>query len=320
MARPYRLQGENILYHITSRGDNRKKIYISDYDYKKFLEYVLTAKDKYKFYLYAYVLMSNHYHLLIETTQPNLSRIMQYINTSYTTYYNVKRKRKGHLFQGRYKSIIIDGDSYFLELTRYIHLNPVKAKMVKSPEEYSWTSFHGYMKKKGDEYINKDQIKLYLDMKTEEYKKFVLNGINENTDIFKNVYAGFILGSVSFIKDKLKDLKDQVEGENISFGKRLKVQVEKDDIVTAVTRHYRKSLEEICNDKRRPMNEKKITIYLMKKFTDLTNNEIGKMFKMTYSAVSKAERNIADLIKQNKDIKREVERLVSTFPPKIGKG
>ncbi|MCK5393928.1 MAG: transposase, partial [Candidatus Omnitrophica bacterium] len=274
----------------------------------------------YKFYLYAYVLMSNHYHLLIETTQPNLSRIMQYINTSYTTYYNVKRKRKGHLFQGRYKSIIIDGDSYFLELTRYIHLNPVKAKMVKSPEEYSWTSFHGYMKKKGDEYINKDQIKLYLDMKTEEYKKFVLNGINENTDIFKNVYAGFILGSVSFIKDKLKDLKDQVEGENISFGKRLKVQVEKDDIVTAVTRHYRKSLEEICNDKRRPMNEKKITIYLMKKFTDLTNNEIGKMFKMTYSAVSKAERNIADLIKQNKDIKREVERLVSTFPPKIGKG
>ena len=301
------------MYHITSRGDDRKKIYISDYDYKKFLEYVLTAKDKYKFYLYAYVLMTNHYHLLIETTQPNLSRIMQYINTAYTTYYNVKRKRKGHLYQGRYKSIIIDGDSYFLELTRYIHLNPVKAKMVKSPEEYRWTSFHGYMKKKGDEYINKDKIKLYLDMKTEEYKKFVLEGINIKTDLFKNVYAGFLLGSVEFIKEKLKDLKGQVEGEEISYKKSLKGQVKKEDIINGVTRYYKKSLEEICNDKWRPMKEKKITIYLMKKFTDLTNNEIGKIFGMTYSAISKSKRCIADLIKQNKDIKKEVERIVSTF-------
>ena len=313
MARPYRLQGENILYHITSRGDDRKKIYISDYDYNKFLEYVLTAKDKYKFYLYAYVLMTNHYHLLIETTQPNLSKIMQYINTAYTTYYNVKRKRSGHLFQGRYKSIIVDGDSYFLELTRYIHLNPVKAKMVKSPEEYKWTSFHGYMKKKGDAYINKDQIKLYLNMKTNEYKKFVLEGINIKTDVFKNVYAGFLLGSVSFIKDKLKDLKVQVEGEGISYRKSLEGRVEKEDIVNVVTQHYKKGFEEICNDKRRPMKEKKITIYLMKKFTDLTNNEIGKIFGMTYSAISKAERSIVDLIKQNKDIKKEVGRIVSTF-------
>ena len=185
--------------------------------------------------------------------------------------------------------------------------------MVKSPQEYKWTSFHGYMKKKGDEYINKDKIKLYLDMKTEEYKKFVLEGLNKNTDLFKNVYAGFILGSVGFIKDKLKDLKDQVEGENISFRKSLKRQVEKEDVVMAVTRHYKKSLEEICKDKRRPMNEKKITIYLMKKFTDLTNKEIGKIFGMTYSAISKAERSIVDLIKQNKGIKREVGRIVSTF-------
>jgi putative transposase len=82
MARPYRLQREGYLYHIASRGNDRKRIYISKYDYEKFLEYLLKAKEKYKFYIYAYCLISNHYHLLIETTQPNLSRIMQYINTA----------------------------------------------------------------------------------------------------------------------------------------------------------------------------------------------------------------------------------------------
>lgn len=135
MARPYRLQVEDCLYHITGRGDNRKKIYISSYDYEKFLEYLLIAKDKFKFYLHSYCLMGNHYHLFIETPQANLSRIMHYMNTSYTAYYNKKRNKSGHLFQGRYKSIVVDGDSYFLELTRYIHLNPVKAKIVSLPVE-----------------------------------------------------------------------------------------------------------------------------------------------------------------------------------------
>src|SRR4030042_1271433 len=108
MARPYRLQGEGLFYHITSRGDDRKKIFLSDYDFNKFLGYLKSAQDKYRFYLYAYCLMGSHYHLLIETTQPNLSRIMQYINSSYTIYYNKKRNKCGHLFQGRYKSILVE--------------------------------------------------------------------------------------------------------------------------------------------------------------------------------------------------------------------
>ena len=301
------------MYHITSRGDDRKRIYISDYDYNKFLEYVLAAKDKYKFYLYAYVLMSNHYHLFIETTQPNLSRIMQYLNTAYTAYYNTKWKRKGHLFQGRYKSIIVDRDSYFLELTRYIHLNPVRAKMVKNPEEYKWTSFHGYMNKKRDGYIDKDRVSIYLGMKSERYNEFVLEGIGKDTNPFKNVHAGFLLGSEEFIKDKLKDLKKQAEKVEISYRKDLKGQIERKDIVDVITRYYKKTFEEIRDDKRRPMKEKKITIYLMKKFTDSTNNVLGKIFGMTYSAISKAERSIVDSIKQNKDIKKEVGDIVSTF-------
>ncbi len=212
MARPYRLQGENCFYHITSRGDDRKKVYINEYDFKKFLEYLLRAKERFNFCLYAYVLMPNHYHLLIETRKPNLSRIMQYLNTAYTTYYNIKRKRCGHLFQGRYKSILVDKQGYFLELSRYIHLNPVRAKLVKSPEEYKWSSYKGYISKKGDGYIDKDQIKNTLDMNEARYRQFVLNGMEtEQVNPLKGIYAGFMLGPTSFIKEKLQDLKIQVE-------------------------------------------------------------------------------------------------------------
>ena len=123
------------MYHITSRGDDRKKIFINETDHQKFLAYLQIAQEKFKFYMYAYCLMGNHYHLLFETTQANLSRIMQSLNTAYTVYYNVKRKRSGHLFQGRYKSILVDKDNYLLELTRYIHL--ASWQPAHTPRSYS---------------------------------------------------------------------------------------------------------------------------------------------------------------------------------------
>ena len=194
MARPYRLQGANCFYHITSRGDDRKKIFLSDFDFEKFLEYIIVAKEKYKFQLYAYCLMSNHYHLFIETLHPNLSKIMQYVNTAYTAYYNKKRKKSGHLFQGRYKSIMVEEDSYFLELTRYIHLNPVRARIVAFPQEYKWSSYKGYLKDKVDSYIDYTELKGYLGMSAGKYKEFVLRGINKREELTKKVYAGFFLG------------------------------------------------------------------------------------------------------------------------------
>jgi len=211
MARPYRLQGENCFYHITSRGDNRKNIFISNYDFEKFLEYLLLAKDKYKFNLYAYCLMPNHYHLFLETLQPNLSKIMQYINTAYTVYYNKKRNKTGHLFQGRFKSLLVDEDSYFLKLTRYIHLNPVKAKIVDLPQEYKWSSFKGYIKPKADKYIDYPELNAYLGMKLVDYKDFVLSSIGKKDALLDKVYDGFFLGSESFVKDKIAIFIPEIE-------------------------------------------------------------------------------------------------------------
>jgi len=110
---------------------------------------VTDAREKYRFFLHAYVLMGNHYHLIIETPEGNLSRIMHYINSSYSTYTNIKRKRCGHLLQGRFKSILIDKDSYLLELSRYLRLNPVRAKIVDTPQAYRCSSYQAYLNNNG---------------------------------------------------------------------------------------------------------------------------------------------------------------------------
>ncbi len=151
MARPLRIEYEGAFYHITSRGNDRQDIFFSKVDYEKFKEYLDKSQEKYGYSLHCYILMTNHYHLLIETPNANMSKIMHYINGSYTNYINRKRRKHGHLFQGRYKAILVDRDSYLLELSRYIHLNPVRAGMVEKPENYPYGSYCDYIRKNKDE-------------------------------------------------------------------------------------------------------------------------------------------------------------------------
>jgi putative transposase len=131
MARPLRIEFPGAFYHVTSRGNERKAVFKSLRDREKFLSYLESATERYGAAIHVYCLMDNHYHLLLETPSGHLSKIMQHINGAYTTYFNTKRERPGHLFQGRYKAILVDADEYAKELSRYIHLNPVRAAIVK---------------------------------------------------------------------------------------------------------------------------------------------------------------------------------------------
>ena len=296
-----------------SRGDDRKKVYTSASDYRKFMDYVVKAKERYQFYLYAYCLMVNHFHLLLETKLPNLSRIMHFIKGSYTTYFNIRHHRTGHLFQGRFKSIVVDKDSYFLELSRYIHFNPVRARIVKDPEEYVWSSYRGYLGKK-DEYIDREQVEQYLGMTSREYRRFVLAGLKEPKDPLQNVYAGFLLGSVGFIKNKLKDLEIQVTSEEVvQKSAILDDQERTEQIIEAVLTYFHVTLEQIRIEKSRPMRAKQVLIYLLREHTGLTNQEIGDLIGMRYPAVSKAGLTMGRLLEEDKQLQRTVARIVSSF-------
>lgn len=312
MARPYRLQAADCFYHITSRGDGHKAIYVSERDREKFLEYLATAKEKFRFYLYAYCLMTNHYHLLLETTQPNLSRIMQYINTAYTIYYNTKRNKSGHLFQGRYKSILVEQDAYFAELTRYIHTNPLRAKIATKPAEYRWSSYNIYIHGKDDGLVDIERVKQFLGMDLKRYREFV-EIVKDYPNPFKGVYAGFILGRVKFIKDKLKLLQAEIESKDFAHKRAVKNIIEPETVINTVANYFKITPNELLCLKKRPLTAKHTAIYLLRRKTGLTNASIGALFGMKHSAVSMAALGFEKKIERDNNLKSVVEKISWKF-------
>ena len=147
MPRKPRIEFEGAFYHVITRGNQRQKIFKDASDYQKFIQFLTIYKNRYHYSLYAYVLMSNHVHLLIETRETPLSKILQGINQSYTMHFNKTYRTVGHLFQGRYKAILCDRDAYLLALLRYIHFNPVRARLAEKPGQYPWSSHQAYLGK-----------------------------------------------------------------------------------------------------------------------------------------------------------------------------
>ena len=145
MARPLRLEFPGAVYHVTSRGDRREPIFEDDSDRNTFLTVVAQAMERFDAVALAYCLMGNHYHLVIQTRASNLSRLMQQLNGVYTQTYNRRHNKVGHLFQGRFKGILVDENAYLLEVCRYVDLNPVRARMVRDPGNWRWSSYNAHI-------------------------------------------------------------------------------------------------------------------------------------------------------------------------------
>lgn len=208
MSRPLRLEYENALYHVTSRGDRRENIYDDDEDRIKFLSIFESVIKRFNWICHAYCLMDNHYHLLIQTPDANLSQGMRQLNGVYTQSYNRKHQIMGHLFQGRYKAIHVDEEAYLLELSRYIVLNPVKANMVEQPEDWRWSSYQSMIGSvKRPMWLAVDGILIQFNKNREKarnsYQQFVIEGI-KNGPIWEQVKRQVYLGNDDFI-DKIQE-------------------------------------------------------------------------------------------------------------------
>jgi REP-associated tyrosine transposase len=188
MARKPRIEFEGAFYHVITRGNHRQRIFRDKEDFGKYLELLSRYKELYKYRLYAYVLMNNHVHLLMETGQVPLSRVLQGINQSYTSHFNRKYNTVGHLFQGRYKAILCDRDSYLLSLVKYIHLNPVRARLVKTPEEYQWSSHRTYVKPSGKSIVDEDQV---------------LRLFSENKGTARRLYGAYVGDGIAVKKEDI---------------------------------------------------------------------------------------------------------------------
>lgn len=313
MARALRIEYEGAFYHVTSRGNERKKIFFTKRDYEKFKEYIWEGKKKFKFILHCYVLMSNHYHLLIETPEKNLQRIMHYINCSYSTYTNTKRKRCGNLFQGRYKAIVVDKDKYLLELSRYIHLNPVRAKMVNRPEEYPYSSYCTYVSELDEPIITKTSILGFFaggPLKAQDsYKDFVEGVLGEDLESpLNNVYGGAILGDEDFVNEVLANLEEgQLKSEDISHRKAFSPSIHIDALLAGVSEHFGMSVDEVI---RKGSDLRKICVYLLKKHTDTTNQEISAALGLSsHSSAAKIHERFIKELKCDGGSKEQLEAL-----------
>jgi len=203
MARPLRIEYLGAFYHITSRGNGGDSIFKNDTDRNFFLEILGETVKQYRWVCHAYCLMDNHYHLVVETPEANLSRGMRYLNGVYTQKYNWLNNHRGHIFQGRFKAIIVDRDSYLLELSRYVALNPVRANMVEHPGHWKWSSYRATAGKGPVPSFLATDFILALFAKErsrarEFYASFVLEGITRESP-WKDLRGQIFLGDNNFI-------------------------------------------------------------------------------------------------------------------------
>ncbi len=173
MPRKKRIWYPGASYHIMSRGNRKQNIFHDDEDRYIYLTKLLQAKERFDFSVYSYCLMTNHVHIQLQTNETEISTIMHYINMAYTVYFNRKYELVGHLFQGRYRSELIENAMYNLEVSRYIHLNPVKAEMVTLPIEYPWSSYRNYLEGEDGELISTNTILQFFQHNPSLYQMYV---------------------------------------------------------------------------------------------------------------------------------------------------
>jgi len=303
MARQLRIEFPGAFYHVTARGNERKAVFKSIKDREQFFSYLESASNRYGAIIHAYCLMDNHYHILIETPLGNLSKIMQHINSAYTTYFNIKRDRSGHLFQGRYKSILVEVDEYAKELSRYIHLNPVRAKMVKTPEEYQWSSYSYYAdKRKAPEWLYRDFILGYfgkrLSTSQRNYSKFVHSLVGEVYDSpFTDVIYSVILGSQEYAQE-IKDTFLKKKPQDRELPSLLELVDRPDiDIISKIVDSVIQTDDRLA---------KQIKLYFCHRYSGLKLKEIGKYFGIGESGVSQTSHRLSDKLKRNKKLSKKV--------------
>jgi putative transposase len=305
MARPVRIEYPGAFYHITARGNERKDIFKSRRDREQFLSYLQSATERYGAVVHTYCLMSNHYHLLLETPAGNLSQIMRHINGAYTTYFNTKRRRAGHLLQGRYKAILVEADVYAKELSRYIHLNPVRAGIVERPGDFPWSSYAAYIgKAEPPPWLARDFVLAYFGVARRkaqrEYRDFVEAEIFGAANPLRDVVGSFLLGGEQFIQTiREKYLRERGNDRDLPGVRELQARTTPDEIDPVVEKAFPEDAA----------LARKAKLYLYHNYTAQRLKEMGVRFGIKESGVSQASRRFEKDMTGNPALRKKVSAI-----------
>jgi len=315
MSRPLRIQYPGAWYHVMNRGRRGEAVFSEARDYTAFIELIKEAVEMWKVRVAAYCLLSNHYHLLIQTPEGNLSRCMRHLNGVYTQSFNRSYHCDGPLFRGRYKSILVDADSYLLELVRYIHRNPVEAGMVDELYKYPWSSHKGYLSASGKlNWLDKGFVlSLFAKERKESikrYKKFVSVGTPEQISA---ILAGdkwpSMLGSETFVSRMKEKFFRSKKHEEVPASRSLAPEVE--EIKEAVCSVYGVKKDALLFSRRGVFNEpRNVAMYLTRRLRGERLEDIGRGFNISkYSSVSSAIGKIRKEILTSGRLKRRISKV-----------
>jgi putative transposase len=325
MARPLRIQYPGAHYHVTCRGNERRAIFEDEYDRKVFLEKLSTSLDTYNVDLLVYVCMTNHFHLLVSTPVGNLSEFMRHFNICYTSAFNRRHNRVGHLYQGRYKSFLVDADNYLLEVSRYIHLNPVRivASAGLSSEEkwemlmkHQLSSLPGYLstrKRKG--FVHYGIVLGYVGGDNEAgrqaYLEFIKNGMGKEIESPLSLGKGSsIVGESGFV-DRIKHeiLETKTSAREQPALRTLQKTIVPEELISRVAFQVGKAEEEICSRGKNSI-ERAMLMEFLYRFCGIAQPEIGRLVGgIDYSAVSQARRRLKMRLSQDRKLSRRFEEL-----------
>jgi REP-associated tyrosine transposase len=298
MARPLRIEYPGAHYHVTSRGNERKDIFKDDTDREKFLDLLARVVEEFHVRIHCYVLMSNHYHLLVETPKGNLNRVLRYLNGVYTQSFNRRHKRVGHLFQGRYKAILVEKESYLLELSRYVHLNPWRLKKSQDPFTYPWSSLGAYAGRvRAPKWLMVSEVLANFGGQGKRgYKEFITDGMKKGIKTpWHDVKGQAVIGTADFVEEVAgKHLGGrQIKGGEES-GLREVVGIRPEVVLSEVAKYFGIESEEIRRREQRYTDARYAASLLLRQRCLLSLREIGERVGLHYSAVGNAIRQVRE--------------------------
>jgi REP element-mobilizing transposase RayT len=303
MARALRIEFEDALYHICARGNARAEIFRSDADRSRFLQLLEQSTERFHGTVYCFVLMGNHFHLVVQTPQPNLSRWMHWLIVSYSVYFNRRHHRSGHLFQGRYKSFLVENGEYLLSLSRYIHLNPVRGIRIGygTPAErrnrlraFKWSSYQGYAGlTKRFPFVQEESVLGEVARSPRDarvaYRRFVEEGlISQIANPFEAVQWQAALGSERFLQNIRDRVKERYKQRHEMTSLRKAVEFAQPEVVLSrVSRKFKVNPERLTSRGQYGLKAKNVAMWIISERCGIKLREIGALFGgLDYSAVA----------------------------------
>ena len=310
MSRALRIEQEETFYHVMNRGNERRAIFRDDLDRKGFLERLGLCAERFELEPFAYVLMSNHYHLLLRTGRANLSQAMQWLGVSYSAWHNCRHRRSGHLFQGRFKSFMVQEQAYLYRLLLYIHRNPLRARLVERLAEYPWSSYRALAGNRGGPpWFNARRVHRYMQIDAREFRRAVGTYDEGKDKLLTELHCGLVLGSKAVVETLRRKMQGQTDREKPQLG-----QLRRSANIEAHLSTCRRLLDidqaeyrSLLRPLRRTVRPRRdLLIYLLWRQGRWPLSTIAEHFGIGYPAVSLAKRRAEISLRNDKALQRQL--------------